>query len=318
MAGIAVRSDVPWAYLATMAEVSLQVLDSPDMWTEVFEKKDSSISPDKTGVATGFMVGPGPLQNWGEVVPVPFDSIDPGRTKRTAYADYGTALAISRNAIEDELFGVYAEASRSLPYSATLFRNLRHAVFLNNLFNTTYFTDDSQPTPRAIGATNHASVNGADRPNILAVSESFGYDSVQKLLALAWQHNDEKGYPDPMLNDDEVINVVVHPLDGMLARRIFSDLSTYQPTDNTNSPNVLKAGNNFRVVVDPYITPVGAARPWYLVRTKMKPAWLVERRPPEISNYRDPRNKAMVVDLTVREAIHIPTNGQFQIWASGN
>lgn len=319
MAMIATRSDAPWAFLPTMAQVALEVMESPSFWNEVWGKKDSSYSPDKRGVSTGFIVGPGPSQRWSETGNVPVDMIDAGRTKTTAYEDFGISLYISRNAQEDELFGVYAEAANALPNSHVLFRNLRMGQFLNNAFNTTFYTDDS-PTAKAILATDHASVNGASRPNILTVGESLTYDSLQKLLTLAWNHNNEKGYPDPIFSDGEEVILMVRPADGMLAHKIVS--SMYQPTDDTNAVNPISTMKQFRirVVINPFITSVGSGNYWFLIGTKSKPANLVERRAPEVSKRTDPQTKATVVDLTAREAVAVNNigRGYYSIFGSGN
>lgn len=315
MATIVTRMDVPWAYLPTLAELTRQNMESPTVYKEFMDIKGSEVSPDKRGVTTGFVVGLGPLQNWGEVVPVPFDTPDPGRLKTTAYADFGLACAISRNAVEDDIYGLNETIGRDLPRSHQLFRDLMGARLLNNFFATTYYTDDSGfgGTARALGATNHSSVNGASRPNILATGTSLTYQSVLDLLVLGWNHKDEKGHPTPAWAEGESLVLMVSPADAPMAIKIKNSLK--DPNNNSNATNVVNALANLRVVINPYLTGIGSGNYWFLIRAN-KGIWLVERRNPEISNYRDNATKAMVVDLTCREAIHVYNT--WGIWGSGN
>lgn len=315
MATIVTRSDVPWAYLPTLAELQMQTMESPTLYKEFMEMKDSSVSPDKRGISTAFVVGLGPLQNWGEVIPVPFDTPDPGRIKTTAYLDFGVACAISRNAVEDELYGVNAAIGKGLPKSHQLHRDLAGARLLNNFFATTYYTDDS-PTARALGATNHGSTNGASRSNILATSQSLSYQGVLDLLVQGWQHNSEKGYAEPMWEMGEDMILMVAPADAPMAIKIADSMATKDPTNNSNAVNVVSRMARLRVVVNPYLTSVGAGNYWFIIRGSDVGIWLVERRPPEISTYRDPATKALVVDLTCREGVHIKHT--WGLWASGN
>lgn len=314
MANIVTRSDAPWAYLPTLAELTLQGMESPSFYKEVAEVKGSDVSPDKRGITTGFMTGLGPLQTWGEVIPVPFDTPDPGRLKTTAYQDFGIAVAISRNAVEDEIYGVNENIGRGLPKSHQLFRDLGMGRLLNNAYATTYYSDDSA-TPRAILATNHDSVYGTSRSNTLATSQSLSYQSLQDLIVQGWQHLGEKGFQEPMWDMGQGMILMVAPADGPLALKLVSELSTYEPTSDSNAPNVLKLMNKWRVVVNPYITSIGAGNYWFVLPEGDKGIWIVERRAPEISNYMSPDNKAMIVDLTCREAVHI--HNVWRVWGSG-
>lgn len=320
MASVVTRGQAPFNFLPQLVDVFLDGMDRPSYYSLFVEEKDSSISPDKRAVSTGVMASTGPLQNWGEVIPVPFDTPDPGRLKTTAYIDIGLAIAMSRNVMRDELYGVYKAVAESLPKAHTLYRDLRIGQFLNNFFNTTYFTDDSD-TPKAVGATNHQSINGASRPNILATSSSLGYQALIDLMTLMFRHQDEKGYNSPSLEAGEKLYLVVSPEDYAMALKLVSSLSTYMPDSDSNSPNVAKLMANMEVYWTPYITATGTGYYWFLMKSKKKPLWLVERDSAEIDRYMSPDNKALIVDLTARECLHVsnePDAGVWAIWASGN
>lgn len=321
MASVVTRSQAPWAFLPTLAKVYTEGLDKPSYYSPFVDMTDSSVSPDKRGVSTAFISGLGPLQGWGETNYVPFDTPDPGRTKTTAYLDIGVACGMSRNVMEDELHGVYKAIADSLPESHQLYRDLRIGQFLNNFFNTTYFTDDS-PTAQAMGSISHASINGASRSNILADSSSLTYQAVIDLMTQMFEHTTEKGYQAPALEQGEQLLLVVSPADYPMALKICSELSQYEPdTTSLNNPNLVKQIANIKPYMTPYITATGVGNYWFILKTKKKPLWLVERRSAEIDTYMSPDNKAMIVDLTARECLHVsndPKGGVWAIWASGN
>lgn len=320
MASVVTRGQAPWAFLPTLVDVFKEGMDKPSYYKPFVEEKDSSISQDKRAVSTAFMSATGPLQNWGEVIPVPFDTPDPGRLKTTAFIDVGLAVAMSRNVMRDELYGVYKAIADSLPEAHTLYRDLRIGQFLNNFYNTTYFTDDSL-TPKAMGSLTHDSINGTGRPNILATSSSLTYQAVIDLMVLMFRHQTEKGYNKPALEKGEKLLLVVAPEDYPMALKIVSELSTYEPDSNSNSPNLAKLIANLEAYMTPYITSIGVGYYWFLMKTKNKPLWLVERQSAEIDRYMSPDNKALIVDLTARECLHVsnePTGGIWAIWGSGN
>jgi hypothetical protein len=128
-----------------------------------------------------------------------------------------------------------------------------------------------------------------------------------------WSVNSEKGYSQPTISMGEELVLMVAPQDAPMAIKIANSLN--DPTNNSNSTNVVTKMARIRVQVNPYITGVGSGYYWFLIRAK-KGLWLVTRRGAEISNYRDPSTKAMVVDLTCREAVHVRT--VWGMFASGN
>jgi hypothetical protein len=312
MATIVTRSHVPWAQLPTLARLTLEETMTGSSYKDIVDEKDSSFSPDKTKVTTAAVTGIGPLQRWGETLPIPFDTPDPGYVKTTAYADFGLAVAFSRNAMEDELYGIYPRVAKGLGRARELFRNMNIARLLDNAESTTYFTAENGEA--ILSLTHPASrVPGLDRPNM--VSGALSFTTLSNLIALGWKHKNNMGHPEPAWKDGDTLTLVVHPDDVMTATSIVHEMTVYVPGGNDNDVNPLTVHNKFRIAVNPYITGIGAVKNWYLIPGGEKSMYIVERRPMEASNYRDNATKAMIYDVTCREAVHVES--PWSLWGGG-
>jgi hypothetical protein len=314
MATIVTRSHVPWAQLPTLARMTLQETENAAVYKEIVDIKDSSFSPDKTKVTTASVTSIGPLQRWGETLAIPFDTPNPGFVKTTAYADFGLAVAFSRNAQEDELYGIYPRVAKGLGRARELFRNLNIARLLDNAENTTYFTAENG---EALLSTAHpaAGVPGLSRPNRLGTGSALSYSTLVDLIVLGWSHVDDNGYPAPAWKDGDTLVLVVAPSDVMVATKLVNELTTHEPGNANNDVNPLRVHNKFRIVVNPYMTEVGATQGWFLIPGGEKSIYIVERRPMEASNYKDNATKAMIYDVTCREAVHV--ENPWSLWGGG-
>lgn len=293
-----------------LRQITRDAANRPDHLDKIVKIESYNLATDKQPhkVSDSEYSGLGPFtETWEKKG---FDEDDPvrGFKKTTSYKKYALKVTFSEEVKDDDLFGVCDVIAGQIGESYKLTRNLQAAQLWDNAFNTTFYTTADG---KALCATDHLSRGGGgNRSNTLATSESLSYSGVQKLLQVAYRQKDHRGYPDPQFKPGDTVRILHQPEDLWVATELFSHLSNYRPTDNSNAPNVLLLNQKFELVCNEYQTATGASstRLWFMLSANPS-AWipvLKDRHELRTSSYLVDGDKSLVYDGRARYAFHTP------------
>jgi hypothetical protein len=230
-----------------------------------------------------------------------------GHELETGYRQFGGRIVFSNLILEDDLTDVCGILVGKLRDSHAKLQEYQSAGIYVNGMDSTY--SDGRYKVRggqALFSIAHPATGGGPvRSNVIVdaagaeESKAFGYESLQDLLTIMGRHTDHLGDPEP-LRFDNAIECMVQYEDEFEFYKVLSQLSQYQPTDNTNAPNVVLQAQTFnsKPIMNPYIDAVGAdgvMRPFYLFpKAGERPVQLVTKRAYAPRQYLENGNASMV------------------------
>jgi hypothetical protein len=277
----------------------------------------NAVSPnDPQSVRSMDYSGLGPTQLKGETTPFPFDQMNRGYLQITSHNEYGLAVGFSRKLRDDDRTDIVVQGAREVGKTPNLLYNYETAKLWANGFNTTYFT---APDGLALFSTAHTStINANTRANCLATSGALNMTNVQKLLTVMGRQTNMRGDPTPAIKNGETVQVIHQQEDEFEAAKLFHELSLYDPTNDSNSPNTLKTNYGWNRTLNHYINATGAGgnRLWFIAPTKDLGIQMVHRFHPEKQQHIDPDTDAHVFKVYLR--FHNRIKMWERVYASGN
>lgn len=227
-----------------------------------------------------------------------------GYDLETTYRTFGARISFSKIILDDDLTDVCSILVGKLRDSYAKLREYqKSAIYVraNDTTNTRYLGRDGMPM---ISAAHPTTGGGPNRANCIVdgsgveLNKAFGYESLQDLLRIMGRHTDLLGDPEP-LRGDTPIDVAVQYEDEMEFYKILSDISLYQPSDNSNAPNVVLQASSFnsKPILDPWLNAIGSdsvQRPFFLFPDAERPIWTLERESYFGHQYLENGNLSMV------------------------
>ena len=148
----------------------------PPQFQQIYRNLTSKRSIEQTTEVTGF----GTVPVVGEGVGVRYDTPLPGFRKTYTHLQYGLGFKVTKVAMENDQFGVFAKLAKELGKSAHETREVSAAYNFNRGFDPTFPGPDGQP----LFSTAHPLAGGGVQSNVLAIAADPDVDSIRLLLTL--------------------------------------------------------------------------------------------------------------------------------------
>ena len=239
---------------------SLAFGEKPPQMTELFNMKTSSRQFEEGSYVSGL----GLLATKSEGADVSYDDIIQGLDKRTVHDTWALAYSVSKEAVEDELYGILRELPAALARSTRATIEIDGANVLNNGFDVTYAGGDSLE----LFSTLHPLLGGGTQKNELTNPADLDADSLEQAFLDLYATTDDRGILYNLLPK----TLVVHPSNLWNAQRLLQ--SSLDPDSANNAIN--PAQGAVRVVVNNYLTDPDA---WFLYTDNHKVNWFWRIQP---------------------------------------
>jgi phage major head subunit gpT-like protein len=146
----------------------------PPQFQKFFRMMTSKRSLEQTTEVTGF----GTIPVVGEGVGVRFDTPLPGFRKNYIHLQYGLGFKVTKIAMDNDQFGVFAKLAKELGKSAHETREVSAAY----TFNTGFTVNGPDGVP--LFSQSHPLIGGGTQSNVLATAADPDVDSIRLLLTL--------------------------------------------------------------------------------------------------------------------------------------
>ena len=159
-----------------------------ELWRELYEISSES---NRAYVEDVLMTGTGAASVKQEGAGVTYDDMQESYVSRYLFETVALAVAISEEAIEDNLYGeLGAKAAKSIARSMQYTKNVKGVNLFNNGFATTTGGDGVY-----IFSASHPLVNGGTGSNLLTTAADFSETSLEDLLIQIGDTTDDRGIP---------------------------------------------------------------------------------------------------------------------------
>lgn len=159
-----------------------------ELWRELYEISSES---NRAYVEDVLMTGTGAASVKQEGAGVAYDDMQESYVSRYLFETVALAVAISEEAIEDNLYGeLGAKAAKSIARSMQYTKNVKGVNLFNNGFATTTGGDGVY-----IFSASHPLVNGGTGSNLLTTAADFSETSLEDLLIQIGDTTDDRGIP---------------------------------------------------------------------------------------------------------------------------
>lgn len=148
----------------------------PPQFQQFFRVAGSKRSIEQTTEVTGF----GTVPVVGEGVGVRYDTPLPGFRKTYQHLQYGLGFKVTKIAMDNDQFGVFAKLAKELGKSAHETREVSAAFTYNMGFSSSYNGPDGVP----FFSTAHPLIGGGTQSNMLAIAADPDVDSIRAILTL--------------------------------------------------------------------------------------------------------------------------------------
>lgn len=211
-------------------------------------------SADKQTMTDGVMAGIGVYPEKAEGANYEYDSIQQAYTKAATPRTFALGLSYTKEAQEDELYGLIPKAGSELGRALAYTKEVHAWGRFHNNLSATLYTAGGTAYP-LLSAT-HYRVDGGTWSNTLSTSAALSIEALELGLS-EWY--------DGMLDQRGLMQVIepkflIHgPSDRYLAHRLLKSIQ--QPQGNDNDPNAVRAIHNLVPLCVPYLTNDGR---WFL------------------------------------------------------
>lgn len=219
-------------------------------WSEIFEEVEAKYREEQDVLFSGY--GLVPVKAEGE--PISYDSSEQGFVQRYIQDTYGLGFAVTREMIEDELYGLMRKRARALAFSIRQTREITGAYVLNQAFNSAVTYGDGIQ----LISTGHLNQGGGTFANRASADADLSETSLEELLILIDDFRDDRGLRIALQGQKLVIPTALR----YEAERILE--STLQNDSAENAINALKATGVLPMgyVVNHYLTDTDA---WFVL-----------------------------------------------------
>lgn len=188
---------------------------------------------------------------------ITFDSRMQGFSPKYVHVTWGKGYMVTKEALDDELYGQLNKGARALARSMNITREVEAHSPLNNGWDTSYQMVDGDGKP--LFSTTHANgPAGGTYSNRLTVEAQLSEASLEDLLAIVSRAEDARGLP-AMLRTKRL--VIASGVNEFNAQRIMG--SVLQNDTGNNATNAVRDMNLITdgVLSTPYLTQ---AQAWFL------------------------------------------------------
>ena len=187
---------------------------------------------------------------------VSFDSFRQGFTPKYKHITYGKGFIVTKEALQDELYGELSKKARMLAYSMAQTREVVGANVYNRGFNSSFTMVDGDGS--SLFATNHVNgPSGGTFSNKLAVDADLSEAALEDLLIQIGNATDPRGLKIALKGVRLIVPVALQ----YEAQRILG--SVLQNDTGNNATNAVKDMNSLRdgFTVNHYLTDQNA---WFI------------------------------------------------------
>ena len=234
---------------------SMQYKELPTKYQEIYEVVKSKKRQETDQMIDGL----GMLDEKPEGEPITYDTFGEGYSKVFLHTAFAKGIRITRELLDDELYGVIAKRVKALARAARYRKEYDHAKLFNNATSTTYFTGaDGLPLLSA----NHtlSSTPGTTKSNTAGAVDLSA-------TAIEGAFNAMRRFPDNrnMLISLEPSVLLIPPELEWDASEILE--SSGKPYTTDNEINALKG--RLKVITWPFLTDTDA---WFVLCSKSEMA----------------------------------------------
>lgn len=272
MAAVITRSNHPDALWPGVLEwFGLNYEEFPDVYTQIFDRIEGSLSTERLIEATGF----GLARVKTESSPVTYDADGEGYATLATPSVLGLGYQVTREELEDNLYTeVSMPRAEQLAFSMHTTIELIHANIFLNGFSGSYVYGDGQP----LFSASHPTKSGS-QSNMPTVNADFSEASLEDMIKRVYLAQNSRGLQ-ISLRPRKLIFSAADMFNG--TRVLESQLRTSTANNDINAVKqmgLIPEG----AVVNPYLG-VETTQAWYMQTSVQKNKGLVSiwRRDPEL------------------------------------
>lgn len=188
---------------------------------------------------------------------ITFDSRQQGFTPKYPAISYAKGFIVTREAIDDELYGQFSKGARALAKSMMITKETSGAAVYNNGFDSNFTMTDGDGS--ALFSTSHSNgPSGGTFSNRLTVDADLSEASLENMLIQIGRIEDARGLPAAL----SAVRLIVPTDEEFNAKRILgSDLQSGTANNDTNAikdMGIIRDG----FVGSPYLTDTDA---WFIL-----------------------------------------------------
>jgi phage major head subunit gpT-like protein len=227
-----------------------------EQWPMLFKRKTSQRQYEDISYIAPF----GTIPEKTEGAAVTFDDPIQGYDKRYTHKTYALAYRITREMIEDELYGIINQFPASIGRSMAETRNIDGVGIYNDGFDSTVRTGGDG---KELFAADHPLVGSGTQKNELTNAANLSADSLEQALIDLRATTDDRG---KLLAIRASMLVVPTELE-WTARKLLN--SQLDPDSGNNAINPA-AQTGLKLVINDYLT---SAKAWFLLGTDHTVTW---------------------------------------------
>ena len=254
MAGTIARGNLPRLLQEGVANVFGQAYDQhPTEWDMVFDTESSRKAFEIDVQFEGMALAP-PKDEGGDIS---FDTQRQGFTPTYTHVTFGKGFVVTKEALQDELYDVFARRARSLAFSMTQTKEVVGANVLNNGFNPAFVQPGGDGESLFSAAHVNGPTDGGTFSNQLAVAADLSETSLEDLIIQIGEAEDARGLKIALTPMRLIVPVALT----FEAQRILGSVLQNDTANNaTNSMRDLTAIQN-GYTVNHYLTDSNA---WFI------------------------------------------------------
>lgn len=234
--------------------------ERPPEYTELFNVLSSNRQYEDDSYISGF----GLIPKKNEGVEMASDDVIQGFDKRYTHDTYALQYRITREMIEDELYGIIKKLPAALGRSMRITVETDAANVFNRAFNSSYTGGDG----KELCATDHPLLDGSTQKNELTTPADLTAASLEQALIDIAATTDDRGLLVHLVPQ----KLVVPPNLEWTARKLLN--STLDPDSANNAINPAK--NQLQLVVNHFLTDTDA---WFILCDSHELNWFWRVKP---------------------------------------
>lgn len=255
MAGTINRGSIPRLLAEGVKTVFGNDYKSYDpIWEKLYQVEKSKKAYEVNVQLEGF----GLASIKGEGDDISFDSRRQGFAPKYVHNTYAKGFVVTKEALDDELYGQFKEGARALSRSMYITKEVNNHV----LFNTAFSASSVMTGGDGLSMINTAHLNGPSGgtySNRLAVDADFAEASLEDMLKLVMSAKDERGLPIRL----RAMKLVGHTDNTFNFQRVMrSALQSGTANNDTNAVKDLSSVEN-GFINSPYLDADKAA--WFIL-----------------------------------------------------
>jgi hypothetical protein len=227
--------------------------DHPVEWDKIFDTDTSRKAFEIDVQFEGFGLAR-PKDEGGDIA---FDTQRQGFTPTYPHITYGKGFVVTKEALADELYNVFAKRARSLAFSMTQTKEVVGANILNNGFNPAFVQGGGDGEPLFSQSHVNGPTDGGTFSNTLATPADLSEAAIEDLLIQIGQATDPRGLKIALVGTRLIVPVTYQ----FEAKRIMG--SVLQNDTANNATNAIRDMNMLPdgFTVNHYLTDLDA---WFI------------------------------------------------------